>query len=917
MRSEAFCSAPAQLPSPAASATSLPSAGLEEELNNGDGGRIPSLLLEAPMKMASAPEELYDGHERTSAEEGMIQVQFRRAFERFGEIRSFRRIPVSESWQLSHQPYPHHPPSPTSLGMAFVLEYWDTRALAVAKNALDGASMMMQTLVSPPPSASHAPPLSLPRNVNFRGFGPTSESKDACLPVEIEVRLGVVFAPQAHIVAGDASGAPVWENEGDYDEDDGEDSGNGNRSPIATRSSVVAPAPSNTSNLKANASLPSSLLEAAASPSAVGGSTASGASASPSKTATTTRSTPPLTRRSSTGSASLPGELTGLQQQMKALSSSYIGGSEADGEWVTGGNEEKKGAGNGDGNGVFDFSATTRELVNPISLSPQETLRSVSLDVEVSDGDKPSNDDAPENKRDGRTSVAERLPAIRRTSSALGCRAPMNQSLTAPSTPRKEAAALLDEEAGGLLFSSASAGAFPPHEATPGATEASASQEAEKCAVIAQPLSHDDTPACPTAAPPLQQQPWLPATALPTVSMNPYPMSYSPESFPQHPQLPPHHVHTHTHAYHHPMQFHPHQYAIDSASLAYYPAPAHPQTPVDHHHLVPPLPPPSAMQHVPPYPMFTSTSPVAGLPPARFYATPPHPNHQQQQPFHFPPHFQQPNAAGAVQPYGFPLPPPPLPGSQDGSTLPSPMDHHYTAVQQYAPLLNPTVEAFSPGSSNPVTMPNPVSPGVHFKPPRASPSSPTNTKGTMGIDATSPPSPVVPKSSGSGAGGRSAARSGGASAVPASSNRPHAPVLLGHNNPRWRGNAPHSGILRTSRIHHMSSSANVAAGSRNRPPGSSTTMHVPHHTALGDPIRSLDGGAGGSNRGQYGPRFGWSAGGAGVAVGGRKPTPEANIVDVDRIEQGLDTRTTVMLKNVPNKVSSFLARLSKPSRKFY
>lgn len=39
-------------------------------------------------------------------------------------------------------------------------------------------------------------------------------------------------------------------------------------------------------------------------------------------------------------------------------------------------------------------------------------------------------------------------------------------------------------------------------------------------------------------------------------------------------------------------------------------------------------------------------------------------------------------------------------------------------------------------------------------------------------------------------------------------------------------------------------------------------------------------------------------------MGGRKPTPEANIVDVDRIEQGVDTRTTVMLKNVPNKMTA-------------
>lgn len=52
----------------------------------------------------------------------------------------------------------------------------------------------------------------------------------------------------------------------------------------------------------------------------------------------------------------------------------------------------------------------------------------------------------------------------------------------------------------------------------------------------------------------------------------------------------------------------------------------------------------------------------------------------------------------------------------------------------------------------------------------------------------------------------------------------------------------------------------------------------------------------------WGP--GGAVGGAGVIGTGRKPTPEANIVDVDRIEQGLDTRTTVMLKNVPNKMSA-------------
>jgi hypothetical protein len=46
-------------------------------------------------------------------------------------------------------------------------------------------------------------------------------------------------------------------------------------------------------------------------------------------------------------------------------------------------------------------------------------------------------------------------------------------------------------------------------------------------------------------------------------------------------------------------------------------------------------------------------------------------------------------------------------------------------------------------------------------------------------------------------------------------------------------------------------------------------------------------------------------GAAAGAVRERKATPEANLVDVERIEKGLDTRTTVMLKNVPNKVRSF------------
>ncbi|CCO31335.1 Meiosis protein mei2 [Rhizoctonia solani AG-1 IB] len=36
----------------------------------------------------------------------------------------------------------------------------------------------------------------------------------------------------------------------------------------------------------------------------------------------------------------------------------------------------------------------------------------------------------------------------------------------------------------------------------------------------------------------------------------------------------------------------------------------------------------------------------------------------------------------------------------------------------------------------------------------------------------------------------------------------------------------------------------------------------------------------------------------------RDPPPERNRVDIARIEAGLDTRTTIMLKNIPNKMST-------------
>jgi hypothetical protein len=33
------------------------------------------------------------------------------------------------------------------------------------------------------------------------------------------------------------------------------------------------------------------------------------------------------------------------------------------------------------------------------------------------------------------------------------------------------------------------------------------------------------------------------------------------------------------------------------------------------------------------------------------------------------------------------------------------------------------------------------------------------------------------------------------------------------------------------------------------------------------------------------------------------PPPERNLLNVQKIEEGLDTRTTVMIKNIPNKMS--------------
>jgi hypothetical protein len=302
------------------------------------------------------------------------------------------------------------------------------------------------------------------------------------------------------------------------------------------------------------------------------------------------------------------------------------------------------------------------------------------------------------------------------------------------------------------------------------------------------------------------------------------------------------------------------------------------------------------MQHVQPYPMFTPTSPVnAGLSPTQFYPAQPHPH---QQSFHHfaPPHFQQPNGGGGGggghQPYGF-LPSPLVPGTQEGVPMPSSTEHHHHhhTAQPYRPPLNPSVDAFSPRSS-------PISPRVHFKPP-----APASTD-AMGANTASPSASAAPKPPG----GRPAAHSR-AVAPPVASGGAHLPppVLLGHNNPRWRGNTHHSAILRTSRnhSHHLSSSSpnTASSNSRNHRPSGPPTIHVPHHTALGVPMRSLNAAAAGGGGGQYGQKLGWPAGGAGVAVGGRKPTPEANIVDVDKIEKGLDTRTTVMLKNVPNKVS--------------
>ena len=794
----------------------------------------------------------------------MIRVHFRNTFERFGEIRSFRRIPspvpapISESWWLSPRNYPYHshPPS-TGLNMAFALEYWDTRALPVAKSALDGTTTTMKMMVSSP---SHTHPPSPPCSISAGGLGLISKSKDTFIPVgigmeqiEIEVRLGVVFASQAQ--ADDAyAGYPSSEG----DDDDPEGDGDGGRNSVT---GVLVPL---TSSETPSSAAPVTDSETVSSPSPA--TAAGGSSGSPRKTAPT-RSTPP--RRSSTGSASLPGELTDLQQQLKAaLSTSLVAGPEAEEQRMTSGEGEQAG---GDEDDMFDYSAMARATAS-LHFSPRADL---AVDSAVTDGDDGNGD--PEDKRDGRVNAAGRIPLMRRTSSGLGGRGAMmmNQSRTAPSTPRRETSVLPSEGTSGPLFSAA-----PDDEATP---ETANSQEPEAPATVDQhqPSSYDHTPASTQVPQQEQQEQWLPPTASPTLPSHPYPIAYSPETLSQHPTLSPHHAHSHAHVYHHPIQLGPHQYAIEpSAGLAYYPAPpAHPHSPVDH--LVAP-PPPSAIPHVPPYPMFGPTLP-SSLSHTQFYPPQqqPQPHPHQHQPFHFPhPHFQQSNGP---HPYGFPLAPP-LPVNQDGPTLPPPMEHHQ-------PYLNPTVEAFSPRSGATKTFPGAVSPGVHFKPPPPVPSS----SSADATGATLPSSSAVPKLPVSGSGRRPVVPSAGVTPSPA--NTAH-PGLLGYNNSRWRSYAPQSAMPRSSRSNpHLPSSPNNATLSNSRSghhhPRSST-MQVPHPT----PMRPLN--AAGNSL--YRPKSVWPVGGAGVAIGGRKPTPEANIVDVDKIEQGLDTRTTVMLKNIPNKV---------------
>ena len=120
--------------------------------------------------------------------------------------------------------------------------------------------------------------------------------------------------------------------------------------------------------------------------------------------------------------------------------------------------------------------------------------------------------------------------------------------------------------------------------------------------------------------------------------------------------------------------------------------------------------------------------------------------------------------------------------------------------------------------------------------------------------------------------------------------------------------------------------------------GAQGRMHVPHHLPQGVPFpipayrpgpgpnfplrnsglyhshsgahgtgASLHGAGGGGIGGGGMGGLGGLGGGLGGGGGGPKPTPEANVINVDRIEQGVDTRTTVMLKNIPNKVRSAFA----------
>lgn len=81
---------------------------------------------------------------------------------------------------------------------------------------------------------------------------------------------------------------------------------------------------------------------------------------------------------------------------------------------------------------------------------------------------------------------------------------------------------------------------------------------------------------------------------------------------------------------------------------------------------------------------------------------------------------------------------------------------------------------------------------------------------------------------------------------------------------------------------------------------SSSSVIIPPRASNG----GVGGGRGGGLRTLPYAHFAHRAGTVGLLGNstGPKPIPEANVIDVERIEQGLDTRTTVMLKNVPNKV---------------